>query len=149
MVAVSKGLTHKIRAMSTKTKEDDNLYAIYGPRVPQTPYSLRQWLHTFLLSCQGFFEERGEFYLQTKVMSFETWREAVIDGRKGNVLTLFALNILMDLHTYVHLLAGCCWTTLKNVPESHEDIVKCCDIHLLYLGWDCSWNSWRGKTHLK
>ena len=66
-------------------------------------------------------------------MSFKTWLEAIIDGRKGDVLTLYALNILMDLHTYVHLHEGGYWTTLKKVTEMHEEILKCCDIHLLYL----------------
>ena len=86
--------------MSTKTKEDNNLFAIYGCRVSQTPYFMCKWLHTFLQSYQGFFEEWGEFYLQTKEMSFKTWLEAIINGRKGDVLTLYALNILTDLHTY-------------------------------------------------
>ena len=67
-------------------------------------------------------------------MSFETWLEAVIDGRKGDVLTLFALNILTDMHIYVHLHDNGHWTTLKYVPSMHEDITRCCDVHLLYLG---------------
>ena len=120
--------------MSTQTKEDDNLNVIYGPKVSQTPYFVHQWLHTFLLSYQGFFEERGDFYLQTKGMSFETWLEAVINGRKGDVLTFFALNILTHMHIYVHLHDGVHLTTLKYVPSMHEDIIKCCDVHLLYLG---------------
>ena len=32
-----------------------------------------------------------------------TWIEAIEDGRKGDVLTLFALSILTDVHLYVHL----------------------------------------------
>ena len=65
-------------------------------------------------------------------MSFEMWLKSVIDGRKGDILTLFNLNILTD--TYVHLHDSGHWTTLKYVPSMHEDIIKHCDVPLLYLG---------------
>ena len=87
-----------------------------------------------MLIYRGYFEERGDFYLKTKDMSFDIWMEAIKDGRKEDILTLFALSILTDLHTYVHLQEGQYWTTLKMVPSTHEEILSACKIHLLYLG---------------
>ena len=65
-----------------------------------------------MLTYQAYFEERGDFYLKTKGMVFNMWIEAIEDGRKGDVLTLFALSILTDVHAYVHLHTGQHWTTL-------------------------------------
>ena len=87
-----------------------------------------------MLTYQAYFKERGDFNLKTKGMSFDIWIEAIEDGRKGDVLILFALSILTDVHAYVHLHAGQHWTTLKNVLDFHEDVLNACKVHLLYLG---------------
>ena len=71
---------HGIHAMSIKTKENDNLYAIYGSEISHSLEFVCKWLHLFLLSYQGFFEVRGEFYLCTKGMFFDLWQKAVNDG---------------------------------------------------------------------
>ena len=97
-------------------------------------------MKTFMLIYHGYFEECRDFYLKTKGMSFDVWMEAIEDGRKGEILTLFALSILTDLHTYVHLHKSQYWTTLKMVPSTHEKILSACKIHLLYLGVDCMSN---------
>ena len=64
---------YEIHAMSTKTKENDNLFAIYGSKISHSPEFVCKWLHTFLLSYQGFFEVRREFYLCTNGISFDLW----------------------------------------------------------------------------
>ena len=45
-----------------------------------------------------------------------------------------ALSLLTDAHTYVNLHNGQKWMTLKNVPDTHDEILKLCGIHLMYLG---------------
>ena len=67
-------------------------------------------------------------------MSFDVWMEAIEDGRKEDILILFALSILMDFHTYVHLHEGQYWTMLKTVPNTHKEVLSACAIHVLYLG---------------
>ena len=49
------------------------------------------------------------------------WMEAIDEGRKGDVLTLYGLSLLMDVLTYIHLHNGKFWSTLKNVPSSHDE----------------------------
>ena len=66
-------------------------------------------------------------------MTFKVWLEAIKEGQKGDILSLYGLSLLLDIHTVVHLHNGGIWTTLKMVPNNHEVISRCL-IHLAYLG---------------
>ena len=78
--------------------------------------------------------EKGKFYLDSKKLSYKQWLEAIEDGHKGDVLVLYGLSILTEVHTYIHLHDNQFWCTLKRVPESHSEILNMCAKHLLYLG---------------
>ena len=56
------------------------------------------------------------------------------DGRKGDVLALYGLSVLTEVHTFVHLHNNQFWSTLKKAPNNHGDAIKMCAKHLLYLG---------------
>ena len=62
------------------------------------------------------------------------WMEAIDEGCKGDVLTLYGLSLLIDVHTYIHLHNGQFWSTLKNVPSTHDETLQKCKVHALYLG---------------
>ena len=49
-------------------------------------------------------------------------------------LTLYGLSLLMDVHTYIHFHNGQFWSTLKNVPSSHDETLRKYKVHALYLG---------------
>ena len=72
-------------------------------------------------SHKSYFEKCGQFYLSTKGLNFDTWMEAIDEGHKGDVLTLHGLSLLADVHTYIHLHNGQFWSTLKNVPSTHDE----------------------------
>ena len=78
--------------------------------------------------------EKGKFYLGTKKLSFGQWLEAIDDGCKGDVLALYGLSVLTDVHTYIHLHNNQFWSTLKYTLGTHEETIKMCSKHLLYLG---------------
>ena len=90
-------------------------------------------VENFMMSYCNHFKERGDFYLKTKGMSLDVWMEVIEDGCKGNVLTLYALIILTDIHTYVHLHEDQFWLTLKNIPGTHKEIIKNCELLLCLL----------------
>ena len=75
----------------------------------------------------------GQFYLSTKGLDYDVWLKAIEDGQEGDVLTLFSLSLLADVHIYAHLHAGQFWMTLKKVSKMHEEVVNMCQVHLLYL----------------
>ena len=85
-------------------------------------------------SHKTYFEKCGQFYLSTKGLNFDTWMEAIDEGCKGDVLTLYGLSLLIDVHTYIHLHNGQFWSTLKNVPSTHDATLRKCKVHALYLG---------------
>ena len=60
--------------------------------------------------------------------------EAIDEGCKADVLTLYGLSLLTDVHTYIHLHNGQFRTTLKNVPSTHDETLQKCKVHALYLG---------------
>ena len=41
---------------------------------------------------------------------------------------------MLDTHTVVHLKNDQLWTTIKNQSLSHNELVKMCNFHLVYLG---------------
>ena len=67
-------------------------------------------------------------------MTLEVWLDAVKEGRKGDILALYCLSLLLDIHTAVHLHNGGMWTTLQVVPDNHDSMILCCGMHLAYLG---------------
>ena len=85
-------------------------------------------------SHKMYFKKCGQFYLSTKGLDLDKWMEAIDEGCKGDVLTLYGLSLLMDVHTYIHLHNGQFWSTLKNVPSSHDETLRKCKVHALYLG---------------
>ena len=85
-------------------------------------------------SRKTYFKKCGQFYLSTKGLDLDMWMEAIDEGHKGDVLTLYGLSLLMDAHTYIHLHNGQFWSTLKNVPSSHDETLHKCKVHALYLG---------------
>ena len=87
-----------------------------------------------MLSHEPIMTEKGKFYLGTKKLSFSQWLEAIDDGHKGHVLALYGLNVLTNVHTYVHLHNNQFWSTLKHTLDTHQETIKMCTKHLLYLG---------------
>ena len=85
-------------------------------------------------SRKSYFEKCGQLYLSTKGLNFDTWIEAIDEGCKGDVLTLYGLSLLANVHTYIHLHNGQFWSTLKNVPSNHDETLRKCKVHALYLG---------------
>ena len=65
----------------------------------------------------------------------DTWIDSIVDGRKGDVLTLLSLYILVKKHVVVHLKNGQVWNSFKVKPVDHKTAMAQADIHLIYLGW--------------
>ena len=55
-----------------------------------------------MLSNRGHFEDRVDKQLISKGLTFNAWLEAVSDGGKGDILTLYGLSILLDVNTVAH-----------------------------------------------
>ena len=73
-------------------------------------------------------------YLKLKKLKLNTWAEGVKLGRRADILSVFALSVLISKHTLVHLRTGNIWTTMETSNCDHDDLLKNCDVHLAYLG---------------
>ena len=62
------------------------------------------------------------------------WAENIKDGRRPDFLVLLALNALLETHAMVHLADSKIWTTMNDPPEEHEQLLECCEYHLVFLG---------------
>ena len=67
-------------------------------------------------------------------MTLEVWLEAIKEGREEDILVLYCLSLLLNIHTAVHLHNGGMWTTLEVVPDDHDFVMLRCHMHLAYLG---------------
>ena len=106
--------THQMKARSTTVSENDNLYALYIQRISQDISFLRHWLKGSMLMHRKHFQRKAKNYLASKGLSIESWSKSVTDGRKADVLALFGLNLLLEMHTIVHLGNG------KNLDHAYQ-----------------------------
>ena len=126
--------THQILARSSRVSENDNVYAIFLKYIKQDVTFLRNWLKVFMLANKKNFEIRAKKYLASKVLTFENWSDSISDGRKGDILVLYGLCMLLGKHAIVHLHNHHVWSTLSELGPTHAADLKRCEIHVCYLG---------------
>ena len=80
------------------------------------------------------FECAGYHCLTAKGLTLDIWSDSIEDGRKGDFLSLYGLNLMLDTHTVVHLSNGRLLPTIKNPPKNHDMLLALCNFHLVYLG---------------
>ena len=126
--------THQILARSSKVSENDNVYAIFVKYIKHDITFLQNWLKVFMMANKKNFEIRARKYLASKVLTYENWSDSISDGRKGDVLVLYGLCMLLGKHVIVHLHSHFIWSTLAELGNSHAADLEKCEIHLCYLG---------------
>ena len=110
------------------------LYHLFVELCRQDWKFMRTWLHLFVRLHKKYFNNMAKTYLTRKGLSLDTWLDSVQDGRKGDVLTLLGLCMLIEKHALVHLHDGAIWTSLRDSQNSHDEALDRSDIHLIYLG---------------
>ena len=60
---------------------------------------------------------------------------AVKNTRRGDIVCVYLLSMVMGNHTAIHLKNNKIWCTLKTVPLLHHELVEHCLIHLVYMGF--------------
>ena len=64
----------------------------------------------------------------------DEWLKSVKNGRRGDILCVYLLSMATETHTAVHLSNNKVWSTLEVMPTSHDDLMRQCNKHLVYLG---------------
>ena len=114
--------------------ENDVLYQIFMEVSGQDVKFMRIWLDMFVRMDKKCFEQCGKDYFKTKGLTFLCWDESILDDRKVDVMCLYSLCMLMEVHAWVHLHCSHIWATLNNDRLDHETAMERCAIHLAYLG---------------
>ena len=65
----------------------------------------------------------------------DDWMTAVRNNRCGDIVCIYLLSMVTGNHTAIHLKNNKIWCTLKSVPLLHHELVECCPIHLVYMGF--------------
>ena len=116
--------THYVRLKVTSHAENDNLYNIFALYAGQDCEFTRRWLKFFMTTVYPKnFEVAGHHCLRPKGFTLDIWVDGIEDGRKGDFLALYGLNLMLDMHTVVHLKNDWLWTTIKDQSLSHDDVV--------------------------
>ena len=113
----------------------DYLYMLYRKKKLDTPKLIRKLVIFFVSQYQDQLLPRIKWYLDAKKLTLDEWLNAVKNQRRGDILCLYFLNMITGRHTCIHLKGGHMWSTLNQVPVDHNEHVKCCDLHLAYLGF--------------
>ena len=134
IVRLSCQLNHEVSAVTKGVDENDMLYHLFAELCGQDMKFMRTWLHLFVCLHKKYFNNMAKTYLTRKGLSLDNWLDSVQDGRKGDVLTLLGLCMLIEKHALVHLHDGAIWTSLRDSQNSHDEALDRSDIHLIYLG---------------
>ena len=96
--------THCVRLKVTDHAENDNLYNIFVLYTGQDCDFMRRWLKFFMMTVYPRnFEVAGHYCLRPKGLTLDIWADSIEDGQKGDLLMLYSLNLMLDMHTLVHL----------------------------------------------
>ena len=93
------------------------------------------WLHLFVRLHKRYFTALASNYFKRKGLTLETWLDSIQDGRKGDILALLSLCMLVEKHVLVHLHNNQICTSLQDSDAVHDIMMSKVDIHLVYLGW--------------
>ena len=106
IVRLSCRSNHEVSAVTKGVDENDMLYHLFAELCGQDMKFMRTWLHLFVHLHKKYFNNMAKTYLTRKGLSLDNWLDSVQDGRKGDVLTLLGLCMLIEKHTLVHLHDG-------------------------------------------
>ena len=135
MECLSCRATHCVRLKVTDHAENDNLYNIFALYSGQDCEFIRRWLKFFMTTVYPKnFETAGHYCLDPKGLTLDIWVDGIEDRWKGDFLTLYGLNLMLNIHTLVHIKNNRLWTTIKNPSPNHDNLLKMCNFHLAYVG---------------
>ena len=113
--------SHMVNPRPASVREDDALYHIFTKKSGQSTGFMCEWLKLFVLMHRKHIARKGSVYLESKGLTIELWADGIFDSRKGDVLVLYTLNLLLEIHTIVHLIDGRMWCTLAQTGPDHTE----------------------------
>ena len=112
----------------------DYLYKLFGDQVDRSPKFMRRCEQQYATENMDWIEQLSSTYLESTGKSMKNWMQGIKKGVAGNMLDLYVLSKVTGVHCYVHLKGKNYWSTLKDIPKTHDEFMQRCNMHLAYLG---------------
>ena len=110
---------------------NDQIYRVYYSNKTETTLLMRWWISYFARQHHKQITIKVKEYLDSKKLSLNDWLRCVNEGRRGDILCVYLLSIATGVHIMVHL-KNKLWCTLRDKPQSHEEMLNCCE-NILYI----------------
>ena len=95
---------------------------------------LRRYIAYYVNLYPKQITQKASNYLDSKKLTLDEWLKSVKEGRRGDLLCVYLLSMATGSHTAVHMRNNKVWSTLKDMPTSHDELIHQCEKHLVYLG---------------
>ena len=119
--------------LENETARDNELFHIFGTMVNQDAGFMHQWIRVYVVTHRKTVSAMAKEYLDGKGLTLQTCLSGLKEGRWADVLGLFLLCLATQMHCFVHLNNGY-WSTLRDSPNNHLELIQRCNVHLSYLG---------------
>ena len=119
--------------LENEKAQDNELFYIFGSMMNQDAGFMSQWIRVYMVTHRKTVSVMAKEYLDGKGLTLHTWLNGLKEGRQADVLGLFLLCLATQMHSFVHLNNGY-WTTLRDSPNNHLELIQRCNVHLSYLG---------------
>ena len=100
---------------------DNEVFRMFWAMMNQDAGFMWQWIKVYVLTHRKF-SQLAKDYFRSKGLSIQIWLNGLKQGRRPDVLGLFLLCLVTQIHCFVHLKGGY-WTSLKDVPNSHLEFM--------------------------
>ena len=120
--------------LNTKENCNDILYKIYGEEINKSPGFMRNWIRLYTMTNKKKLEQLSRNFLDSTNTNLTAWIKDLRGGTKGNLLSLYLLSFLTGTHCCIHLKQNKIWSTLKEKPPTHLELMQRCSVHLAYMG---------------
>ena len=117
-------VNYEVAPHDQSINENDMLYHYFALLCAQDWKFMRTWLHLFICLHKQYFNTLASTYLKCNGLSLDNWLDSVQDGRKGDILSLLGLCLLIEKHILVHLSNGLLWSSLK-IQQIHICMMTC------------------------
>ena len=117
--------------------EDDcnnTIYQMFGSLIGQDFKFIRTWVRVFAATNQKYVKDLAKSYFKSKGMNYLKWISEVKGSARTDVLVLFLLSKVTQMHCVVHLNEGHYWSTLFKEPKTHDEFIFRFSVCLTYIG---------------
>ena len=116
---------------SNDAELNDHLYRIYYAKHMDSTLVLQRYIAYYVNLYPKQITQKVSKYLDSKKPTLNEWLKSV---KRGDILCVYLLSMATGTHTAVHMRNNKVWSTLEDMPTSHDELILQCDKHLVYLG---------------